>query len=218
MSLTASSLPRSGPPRARSTIRSRTSGRPSLHRHSSRPIQIFPPPASDFAQTIGDAQSIVLAERGLHAGGLLHHAVGVARRKDPDLDADRGGQVRRQRRGGMESAAERRGAGGGCLRPVRLPVYSDTAQTRSSTTPKPGSWHSAGSTIVQLWDSGLTCGELNAAPPTPTFELGPAVLRADGTVFYTGSNTCPTGAGNTAIYDSTHGHWQPGPMFPKLTA
>ncbi len=79
-----------------------------------------------------------------------------------------------------------------------------------------GTWHSAGSTIVQLWDSGLTCGELNAAPPTPTFEVGPAVLRADGTVFYTGSNTCPTGAGNTAIYDSHNGHWRPGPMFPEI--
>jgi hypothetical protein len=79
-----------------------------------------------------------------------------------------------------------------------------------------GTWHSAGSTIVQLWDSGLTCGELKAAPPTPTFEVGPAVLRADGTVFYTGSNTCPTEAGNTAIYDSHNGHWRPGPVFPEI--
>lgn len=82
--------------------------------------------------------------------------------------------------------------------------------------PATGSWHSAGSTIVQLWDSGLTCGEANAAPPTPTFELGPAVLRSDGTVFYTGSNTCAGETGNTAIYNSRTGHWHPGPTFPEV--
>lgn len=79
-----------------------------------------------------------------------------------------------------------------------------------------GTWQSAGSTIVQLWDSGLTCGELNAPLPTPTFEVGPAVLRADGTVFYAGSNTCATGTGSTAIYDSHTGVWQPGPLFPEV--
>ena len=79
-----------------------------------------------------------------------------------------------------------------------------------------GTWHSAGSTIVQLWDSGLTCGELSAAPPTPTFEVGPAVLRADGTVFATGSNTCAGESGSTAIYDSYSGVWRPGPVFPEI--
>jgi hypothetical protein len=57
---------------------------------------------------------------------------------------------------------------------------------------------------------------LSAAPPTPTFELGPAVLRADGTVFYTGSNTCATGTGSTAIYNSYTGRWRPGPLFPEV--
>ena len=79
-----------------------------------------------------------------------------------------------------------------------------------------GTWQIAGSTIVQLWDSGLTCGELAATPPTPTFEVGPAVLRADGTVFYAGSNTCAGESGNTAIYDSHNGHWRAGPVFPEI--
>ena len=78
--------------------------------------------------------------------------------------------------------------------------------------PRTGSWHSAGSTIVQLWDSAAACGGESVA----TFELGPAVLRADGTVFYTGSNTCPDGTGNTAIYNSYTGRWHPGPMFPEV--
>jgi hypothetical protein len=79
-----------------------------------------------------------------------------------------------------------------------------------------GTWSSAGSTIVQLWDSGLTCGELNAAPPTPTFEVGPAVLRADGTVFYMGANTCAGESGATAIYDTRTGKWKVGPNFPVV--
>ena len=71
-----------------------------------------------------------------------------------------------------------------------------------------GMWSSAGSTIVQLWDSAAACGGESVA----TFELGPGVLRPDGTVFYEGANTC--GPGNTSIYDSYRGTWRPGPQFP----
>jgi hypothetical protein len=78
--------------------------------------------------------------------------------------------------------------------------------------PRTGSWSSAGSTGVQLWDSAAGCGGENAA----TFEVGPAVLRADRTVFYTGSNTCANGVGNTAIYNSTSGRWRAGPVFPEV--
>ena len=77
-----------------------------------------------------------------------------------------------------------------------------------------GYWRVAGTTPVQLWDSWLTCGELSQEPKNgPTFELGPAVLRPDGTVFYTGSNTC-LGAGHTAIYNSYRDTWKAGPDFP----
>ena len=83
--------------------------------------------------------------------------------------------------------------------------------------PWTGSWSSAGSTIVQLWDSAIACGGGNDA----TFELGPAVLRPDGTVFYTGADTCELSAGpppvfangNTAIYNTRSGRWTPGPTF-----
>jgi len=47
--------------------------------------------------------------------------------------------------------------------------------------------------VVQLWDS---CGGESGA----SYELGPGVLRPDGTVFYAGANSC--GAGNTAVYDT----------------
>lgn len=74
--------------------------------------------------------------------------------------------------------------------------------------PSSGSWSSAGSTIVQLWDSANQCGGKNHA----SFEVGPGVLRPDGTVFYTGANGCA--AGHTAIYDSNSGIWTAGPDFP----
>lgn len=99
--------------------------------------------------------------------------------------------------------------------PINIP-YIPTGTNSEIYVPTSGKWHSAGSTIVQLWDSWLTCGELSGEPKVgPTFELGPAVLRPDGTVFYTGSNTCGPGfAGHTAIYDSSNGRWRAGPDFP----
>ena len=77
-----------------------------------------------------------------------------------------------------------------------------------------GDWRVVGTTPVQLWDSWLTCGELSQKPKNgPSFELGPGVLRPDGTVFYAGSNPCP-GAGHTAIYNSRTNTWEAGSDFP----
>jgi hypothetical protein len=71
--------------------------------------------------------------------------------------------------------------------------------------PVTGTWSSAGSTMVQIWDS---CGGARLA----SYEVGPAVLRPDGTVFATGANGC--GAGHTAIYNSRKATWKAGPDFP----
>lgn len=68
-----------------------------------------------------------------------------------------------------------------------------------------GTWSSIGSTGVQLWDS---CSQTSG----PSQEVGPMVLRPDGTVFAVGANSCA--AGHTAIYDSKTGTWAPGPDFP----
>jgi hypothetical protein len=70
--------------------------------------------------------------------------------------------------------------------------------------PSLGKWVSAGDTGVLLSDP-------------PTAEIGPAVLRPDGTVFATGANS--SGAGHTSTYypppDHTKpGHWIPGPDIP----
>ncbi len=62
--------------------------------------------------------------------------------------------------------------------------------------PLTGTWSNAGSTIVQLSDYGIN------------YEMGPQVLRPDGTVFVPGAT------GNTAIYNSFTGLWQAGPILP----
>ena len=82
----------------------------------------------------------------------------------------------------------------------------DAAGTNSELyTPGTGTWSSAGSTVVQLWDS---CRGADKA----SYEVGPAVLRPDKTVFATGANRC--GAAHTAIFDTRTGSWTAGPDFP----
>lgn len=66
---------------------------------------------------------------------------------------------------------------------------------------------SPGSTPVQLWDSYPNA---NGA----SYELGPAVLRPDGTIFYAGANGAPGEPGHTAIYDTNSKTWSAGPDFP----
>lgn len=75
--------------------------------------------------------------------------------------------------------------------------------------PSTGAWSSAGSTIVQLWDSACGTGK-------GSFEVGPAILRPNGTVFYTGSSDCSPG--HTAVYNVAKNTWTPGPDFPSNDA
>lgn len=92
--------------------------------------------------------------------------------------------------------------------PIAPFPYEPMGTNSELYNPATRAWTSAGSTVVQLWDSAATCGGEAVA----SFELGPGVLRPDGTVFYMGSNSC--GPGNTAIYNSYTGVWTPGPPFP----
>jgi len=80
------------------------------------------------------------------------------------------------------------------------------SETYNSTTNK---WTTAGSTIQQLWDSNCHAGG-------GSFELGPAILRPDGTVYYTGASDCE--AGHTAVYNTATGVWTAGPDFPNSDA
>jgi hypothetical protein len=62
--------------------------------------------------------------------------------------------------------------------------------------PETENWFSAGSTLVPI------------ASRHPCSEIGPAVLRPDGTVFAIGATS------NTAIYHVADGAWSQGPTFP----
>jgi hypothetical protein len=77
----------------------------------------------------------------------------------------------------------------------------DTQNGRESELydPSTGKWSLAGNTPSFL---GNSCG-LAIVP-----EMGPAVLRPNGTVFQVGAN------GKTAIYNSSTGQWSAGPSFP----
>ncbi|GGF02062.1 hypothetical protein GCM10011611_04470 [Aliidongia dinghuensis] len=73
--------------------------------------------------------------------------------------------------------------------------------------PDSGGWISAGSTIVKLDDTN--------ANGSGSREMGPQVLRPDGTVFAIGAT------GFSAIYRppgnlSHTGRWEPGPTFPNI--
>jgi hypothetical protein len=85
--------------------------------------------------------------------------------------------------------------------------YDATGMNSEIYDTKTGTWSSAGSTKVQLWDSAAACGGEDDA----SYEVGPAVLRPDGTVFATGANSC--GAGHNAIYNTKTKTWTAGPDF-----
>ncbi len=94
-------------------------------------------------------------------------------------------------------------------------IYSPASQT----------WSSAGSTIVDLHSPSpyKTCIKYGPAQGDcylPPGEIGPSILRPDGTVFYTGSGSGANGygPGHTAIYytsGSLAGTWSAGPDFPN---
>ena len=84
-------------------------------------------------------------------------------------------------------------------------------------------WTSAGSTIVDL-HSPSPFGCLNYGPNGslcyfPPGEVGPAILRPDGTVFATGSTPANSNFAHTAIYTpgigGGIGTWAVGPDFPQ---
>jgi len=92
-------------------------------------------------------------------------------------------------------------------------------------TPSSGQWKTAGNTPVILASHWNSSGCLRYGPKQkdcyfPPGEIGPAILRPDGSVFATGSGegVSGVGTGHTAIYYSTGakaGTWKAGPDFPN---
>jgi hypothetical protein len=78
-------------------------------------------------------------------------------------------------------------------------IAAPNSEVFNPTTKK---WTSAGSTIVRLEDPGSQ-------------EVGPFILRPDGTVFAAGASPAGT-PGHTAIYNTKTKKWKAGPDFPKV--
>lgn len=85
--------------------------------------------------------------------------------------------------------------------------------------PSTQTWISAGSTVVDLHSPNSGCLVYGGGCYNPPGEVGPALLRPDGTVFATGSKSV-AGPGHTALYTppavlTDSGTWIPGPDFPN---
>ena len=84
---------------------------------------------------------------------------------------------------------------------------------------KTGTWATAGKTPVDLHSPTDVQGCLTYGPKPkdcyyPPGEIGPALLRPDGTVFATGSYSLNYGAGHTAIFNIKSNKWTAGPDIP----
>ncbi|HUJ46773.1 MAG TPA: hypothetical protein VLV55_06545 [Rhizomicrobium sp.] len=87
-----------------------------------------------------------------------------------------------------------------------------------------GKWISAGTTVVDLRGPQDCCGCIIYDPNKPCYqppgEVGPAILRPDGTVYATGATPEGQSVAHTAVYTpSNHangkGKWTAGPNFPN---
>jgi hypothetical protein len=83
-----------------------------------------------------------------------------------------------------------------------LTVDAINAPNSEVFNPATKKWTSAGSTKVRLEDPGSQ-------------EVGPLVLRPDGTVFAAGASPAGT-PGHTAIYNTKTKTWKAGPDFPRV--
>ena len=85
--------------------------------------------------------------------------------------------------------------------------------------PSQDKWLSAGSTIVDLHSPTTVVGCIPYGKHGcyyPPGEVGPGILRPDGTVFATGSGSNGgNGPGHTSVYNPSTGKWTPGPDFPN---
>jgi hypothetical protein len=148
------------------------------------------PPSGSGWTTIGDAPSTVLAN-----GTFMLGASGIYGLKSQAL--------LNEARLTWKPTGSGKGDGnpetGWSLLPNGTVLTVDTEINPGNTeiyAPSTGSWHSAGLTPVPLVDSNG--------------EIGPQILRPNGTVFAAGAT------GSNAIYNTATGKWSAGPSFPKV--
>jgi len=162
---------------------------------------------------IGDSPSSVLPDGRLLVGQKLTH-------QDAALDPKTLQWTLLGNKGKSDFNAEE----GFTLLPDGTVLTADVKNAPNSEryNPATGTWKSAGSTIVDLhspspYKQCLTYGPKPADCYLPPGEIGPAMLRPDGTVFATGSGPAAGGPGHTAIFhpSGSGGSWTTGPDFPN---
>jgi hypothetical protein len=173
---------------------------------------LTPPPGWSY---IGDSPSTVLSNGKFMIGDKLHKNIAIL---NPTTMTWSQGIAP----GKSDFNAEE----GWTLMPDGTVFTFDVKNAPNSERYIPGQvkWTTAGSTIVDL-HSPSPFGCLQYGPNGqfcyyPPGEVGPAILRPDGTVFATGSYTSTGGAGHTAIYTpgtqlNDPGTWAVGPDFPN---
>ncbi|HVO79312.1 MAG TPA: kelch repeat-containing protein [Terriglobales bacterium] len=144
-------------------------------------------PPSGWAN-IGDAQSVVLPNGVFMLANALSNQQALLNASNLTWTATGTGKADGNDEEGWELLPS------GIVLTVDANNTDDTHSEKYS--PRLGKWVSAGSTVVPLTDPG-------------SHEIGPAVLRYDGTVFAMG------GTAHTAIYNTATGTWAAGPDFPK---
>jgi uncharacterized membrane protein len=106
---------------------------------------------------------------------------------------------------------------GWTLMPDGTVLTADVLKAPNSETynPAKAEWTSAGSTVVDLREPGIPPIPYgNGLIYHPPGEIGPAILRPDGTVFATGAVPQGAKAAHTAVYHPTSHSWTAGPDFP----
>lgn len=168
------------------------------------------PPKSKSWSYIGDSPAVVLPDGKFLVGNKLTEAMAAL---DP--------KTLTWKSVSSAGKADFNAEEGWTLLPNGTILTADVKDAPNSEiyTTSAGAWASAGSTIVDL-HSPSPFGCINYGPNGslcyyPPGEIGPAILRPDGTVFATGSySNNGSGPGHTAIYSPTEG-WTVGPDFPN---
>jgi hypothetical protein len=159
-------------------------------------------------QNIGDSPSVVLPDGHYLLGDKLH-------KRGAELDPATMRWSPVSYRGKNDFNAEE----GWTLMPDGSVLTVDvlTHPFSEEYLPAQGRWKTLGKTGADL--QGPPCCRCSRYPPhhkfyCPPGEVGPAILRPDGTVFATGALRLHARAGHTAIY-TPGSRWAAGPDFPN---
>jgi len=160
---------------------------------------LFPPRAVFAPHPIGDSASVVLADGTFMLGDKMSHQAALLDLKTltwTETGTSTKGDLNDEE--GWTLLPDGRVLTVDCYTDFffkLIPAYPSDPTNSEIYDPTTGQWSSAGSTIKTLTDPNLS-------------EIGPAILRPNGTVFYVGSS------GDTAVYDTRKGRWSLGPSLP----